>query len=154
VQSSSADFYQSPIKVYQTYQAQNPNYYSITLTDFNNLVMQTPTYSYTVNDVTYSYTFIAYGSGSTVSVASQDSATFTLVFNASATPADMIVLSNVCTTDNGVKVTTTGNFDCTTSLGKYYTLPFSKCHYWLVMIFKISSCRAHYSSDLYLRRGA
>jgi hypothetical protein len=108
----------------------NPNYYSITLQNFANLQLKSDTYTVTVTTAggtTTEYaTFIAYGQGPTLVVPSQESSTFTLLYNSTTSVAETSVVYKECLTSSGVNIYTTGNFDSTTSIGQKYSLPLSK----------------------------
>lgn len=128
-ESSTAYFNKIPMQVTQTYNVKNTNYYSITLSNFNNLVMNSNTYTLTTETSggshSYSFTFVAYGQGPTTTIASQDTVSLTLLYNSSSIAADTAVIGSYCY-KTGITMYTTGNFDCSTSLGRYYTLPFRK----------------------------
>lgn len=118
-----------PLKVVQYYEVQNRNYYSITLSNFNQLTLESEVIPVSTSTTTVYFQFIGFGhllNSSQILVDSRESNTFQLEYYSNATFADLYAVSNECYSSSGVSFYTSGSLQSSTYFKKNYDIPLSK----------------------------
>lgn len=148
-ESTVLDLTALPLKVVQYYEVQNRNYYSVTLSNFDQLTLVsedipveiiTPTSSTTVY-----FQFVGIGhlqNSSEILIESRQSNNFQLEYYTNATLAELYAVSAECYSSNGVSFYTSGSLQSSTYFKKNYDVPLSKlfhtcCHIYVPMLIYI-----------------